>query len=102
MVEFLFNKVAALKARNFIKKKLRHKRFSVNIAKFLKNNFFYRTPLVAVSALYRVLFCAILAQADQKKIVQVIFLQNHCCALMANIAQVIILCNVVSDEFGQH
>ena len=36
MVEFLFNKVAALKACNFIKKKLQHKCFLVNIAKFLR------------------------------------------------------------------
>ena len=64
--------------------------------------FFYRTPLVSVSALYRLLFCAILAQADQDKTVWVIFLQNHCCILRANIAQVIFLCNVVSDRFGQH
>ena len=40
VVEFLFNKVAALKARNFIKKKLQHRCFPVNIAKFLRTSFF--------------------------------------------------------------
>ena len=102
MVEFLFNKVAALKARNFIKKRLQHRCFPVNIAKFLRTPFFYRTPFVSVSALYRLLFCAILTQAGQDKIVQATFLQNHCCALKADVAQVIFLCNVVSDVFGEH
>ena len=37
--------------------------------------------------MYMLLLCAILAQADQNKLVQVIFLQNHCCILRANIAQ---------------
>ena len=36
------------KACHFIKKRLQHKCFTVNITKF-KNNFFYRTPLVAAS-----------------------------------------------------
>ena len=35
MLESRFNKVADLKARNFIKKRLQHSCFSVNIAKFL-------------------------------------------------------------------
>ena len=65
--------------------------FSYEYCEIFKNTFFYKTPLVAVSAMYKVLFCAILAQADQNKIV-----------LRANIAQVIFLCNVVSDVFGQH
>ena len=34
------NKVAALKVRNFVKKKLRHRCFPVNIAEFLKAPFF--------------------------------------------------------------
>ena len=97
MVEFLFNEIAALKSCNFIIKKLQHRCFLVNIAKFLRITFFYRTPLVAISALYRLLFCGILAQANQDKIVYVIFLQNHCCTLRANITQVISLYNVVSD-----
>ena len=66
---FLLKKVAALKARNFIKKKLQHRCFPVYIAKFLRTPFFYRIPLVAVSTLYRLLFGAILYQADQDKIV---------------------------------
>ena len=47
MLESLFNKVA--KACNFIKKRLQHKCFPANIAKFLKTAFLYRTLLVAVS-----------------------------------------------------
>ena len=43
MVEFLFNKVAALKAQNFIKKKLRDRCFPVNIAKFLRTPFLQNT-----------------------------------------------------------
>ena len=35
MLEYLFNKVAGLKAYNFIKKRLQRKCFPVNIAKFL-------------------------------------------------------------------
>ena len=37
--ESLFNKVAGLKAPNFIKKSLQHKFFPVNIAKFLRTLF---------------------------------------------------------------
>ena len=36
---FLFNKVAALQACNIIKKRLQHKRFPVNFAKFLRTYF---------------------------------------------------------------
>ena len=36
-----------LKACNFVKKRLQHRCFSVNITKFCKNNVFYRTPPVA-------------------------------------------------------
>ena len=39
-MEFLFNKVAALSACNFVKKKLQNRCFSVNIAKFLRTPFF--------------------------------------------------------------
>ena len=35
----------------FIKKKLKLRCFSVNIAKFLKTAFFYKTPLMAASEL---------------------------------------------------
>ena len=45
----LFNKVAGVKAYNFIKKRLRHRCFPVNTAKIFKNSFFYRTPLIAAS-----------------------------------------------------
>ena len=40
VVEFLFNTVAGLKAHNFIKKKLRHRCFPLNTAKFLRTTFF--------------------------------------------------------------
>ena len=40
MLESLFNKVAGLKACNFIKKRLQHRCFPVNIAKFLRTSFF--------------------------------------------------------------
>ena len=40
MLESLFNKAAALQACNFIKKRLQHRCFPVNIAKFL------RTPIL--------------------------------------------------------
>ena len=36
MLESLFNKIAGLKACNFIKKKLQHRYFTVNIGKFLR------------------------------------------------------------------
>ena len=39
-----------LKACNFIKKRLQHKRFPVNIGKFLRATFFNRAPPVAASA----------------------------------------------------
>ena len=45
-----FNKIAVLKACNFIKKKLQHRCFPVNIAKFLRTAF-YRTPLLAPAKL---------------------------------------------------
>ena len=44
VVEFLFNKVAALKIRNFIKKKLQPWCFPANIAKFLRTPFFTEHP----------------------------------------------------------
>ena len=36
----LFNKVAGLQAYNFINKRLQHRCFTVNIAKFIKNTYF--------------------------------------------------------------
>ena len=47
--ESIFNKVAGLKACNFIKKRLEHRCFPVTIAKFLKIAFLYITPLAATS-----------------------------------------------------
>ena len=38
MLESLFNKVASLKACNFIKKRFQHRRFPVNIEKFLRTS----------------------------------------------------------------
>ena len=46
--EFLFNKVAGLQAYNSIKKRLQHRCFPVNIAKYLRTAF-DRAPLVATS-----------------------------------------------------
>ena len=43
------NTVAGPKPCNFIKKRLQHRCFPVNIAKMFKNNFLYRTPPVAAS-----------------------------------------------------
>ena len=56
VLESFFNKVADLQA-NFIKKKLQHRCFPVNIAKFLRTAF-YRTPTVAASELTKHLFQA--------------------------------------------
>ena len=38
MLEFLFDKFAGLPANNFITKRLQHRFFPVNIAKFLKTS----------------------------------------------------------------
>ena len=43
VLESLFEKVAGLKACNFIKKRPQHRCFPVNIAKFLRATFFNRT-----------------------------------------------------------
>ena len=63
LIKLQFRRLAIL-----FKKKLLHRCFPVNIAKFLRTPFFYRTPLVAVSAFHR-WFCAILAHVDEDKIV---------------------------------
>ena len=42
-----------------IKKRLQHSCFPVNIDKFFKNSFFYRTPLVAASGIERFFLFAI-------------------------------------------
>ena len=49
MLESLFNNVADLKACGFIKKRLQHRCFLVNIPRFLRTAFFYRARLVAAS-----------------------------------------------------
>ena len=51
MLESPFNKVTGLKACNFIKKRLQHMRFLVNIAKFLRTALLWNTLLTA-SAVY--------------------------------------------------
>ena len=43
MLESYFNKVAALQAYNFIKERLQHRCFPVNIAKFLRTAFLWNT-----------------------------------------------------------
>ena len=50
MLEYFFNEAAGLQACNFIKKRLQHTYFPVNIAKFLKTPFL-QTPSVAAFAL---------------------------------------------------
>ena len=49
MPESLFNKVAGLRFATLLKKKLRHRCFPVNFAKFLKTPLLIETPLVAAS-----------------------------------------------------
>ena len=41
--------VASLRPANLLKKRLWHRCFPVNFAKFIRTHFFYRTPLVAAS-----------------------------------------------------
>ena len=43
--ESLFNKVAGLRPASLLKKRLRHRRFPVNFAKFLKTRFLYTDHL---------------------------------------------------------
>ena len=50
MLESLFSKVAGLKGCNFIKQRLQHRCFPVNIVIFWEK-LFYRTPLMAASEL---------------------------------------------------
>ena len=49
MLESLFNKVAGLRPATLLKKRLQRRCCHVNIAKFLRRAFFYRTPPVAAS-----------------------------------------------------
>ena len=56
MLESLFNKVAGLEACKSIKRRLQYRCFPVNNAKFLRTDFFYRTPLVVASVVETFLF----------------------------------------------
>ena len=58
-VEISYNKIAGLQACNSIKKRLQQSCFFVNIDKFFKNGFFYRTPLVAASEMKKFFLFAI-------------------------------------------
>ena len=53
MLESLFNKVAGPQACDFIKKRLQHRCFPVNIYYILKNTFFHRTPPAAASEIFK-------------------------------------------------
>ena len=44
VLESLIDKVARLKPRNFIKKRVQHRRFPVNIAKLIRTVFLHNTP----------------------------------------------------------
>ena len=73
MLESLFNKIAGLKDCNFIKKRIQHRCFPVNIAKFLRTVFF-RIPLVAASA--NSFFY------DHVHTLRIDFVPVHCCFAM--------------------
>ena len=64
MLESLFNKVADHQTWNFIKRRSQHRRFPVNIAKFLKTAFFYRIPLLAASEYTWQTFVGYVLRAD--------------------------------------
>ena len=49
MLESRFNKVADLKVSSFIKKRLQHSCFPLNVRKLLGTAFFYRTPPATAS-----------------------------------------------------
>ena len=51
-----FSKVAVLRPVTLLKKRLWHWCFAVNFAKFLRTSFFNRTPAVAASKEYLVVF----------------------------------------------
>ena len=71
VLESFFNKVASLKAYNFIKKRLRHRCFPVNMAKLLRTAFF-------IEHLWWLLpdFLQNLLKTTVKKIIQK-FLKNY-------------------------
>ena len=55
MPESLFNKAAGLRPATLLKKRLWHRCFPVNFAKFLGTPLSYRTPSAAASALSQAL-----------------------------------------------
>ena len=55
-MESLLIKVARLKTCDFIKTRLQHRCFPVNIAKFLRTPFFYWTPSVAASVVCKMIY----------------------------------------------
>ena len=61
VLESLLIKITGLQACNSIKKRLQHNCFPVNIEKFFKNSFSYRTALMAASGIERFLLFAIYA-----------------------------------------
>ena len=60
MLESLFNKVSGFQIRNFIKKRLQHRRSPVKIAEFFKNTLFYWTPPVAASNKWSPIFSKVI------------------------------------------
>ena len=118
MVEFLFNKVAALETCNFIKKTLQHRCFPVYIAKFLRTPFFTEHlwwlflhcagycfvqswPKQTKTKLCKLFSFKIIA-ARSRSILHKIF----SCAVLSqmyleNIEYTIFLCNV-SSQLGRH
>ena len=66
MLEFVFNKVAGLQSCNLIKKRLQHRCFPVNSAKFLKTSFSQKTfrRLLLTAAL---LFCRSILMEERQQ-----------------------------------
>ena len=72
----LFIKVASLRPVTLLKMRLWHRCFPVDFAKFLKNTFCYRTPLVAASGiLYRQLTTDFLSLDRNQNVSNLHFLQ---------------------------
>ena len=82
----LFNKVAALKAYSFIKKRLQHRCFPVNIAKFLKTAFIYLYILYLMLTIYsyyykkikqlHIIFCMLIHVNYNKNKTNQVYLQH--------------------------
>ena len=95
VVEFLFKKVAALKARNFIKKKLQHRCFAVNITKFLRTSFFAEHLWWLFLHCTGNCFMQCWPRQTKTKLRRLSSYRNIALRSRANIAQVIFLCNVL-------